>query len=91
VLAAKADPMQVPYLFLSCGEQEGLFPSVRRFANLLGNRKFKYEFHAAPGGHNWNQWNERVQDLFASLKQHTVIGAASGAAASPARRSPADQ
>jgi S-formylglutathione hydrolase FrmB len=86
VLAAKADPSRVAYLFLSCGEQEGLFPSVKRFANLLAQRKFTYEFHAEPGGHNWNQWNERLPDLFASLKQHASFSdRALRTAARPAR------
>jgi putative tributyrin esterase len=70
VLAQNADPQHVPYLFLSCGEQEGLLPANRRLASILKKRGLKYEFHSGPGGHDWNQWNRRIPDLFQSLKEH---------------------
>jgi len=69
-LARAADPASAPYLFLTCGEQEGLLPSNRQFATVLGQRHFQYEFHTSPGGHNWNQWNEWLPKLFASLSEH---------------------
>jgi len=70
VLARKADPDQTPFIYATCGEQEGLLPSNRRFAALLAERKFHYEFHDGPGTHDWNQWNHRLVDLFASLFKH---------------------
>jgi S-formylglutathione hydrolase FrmB len=72
-LARKADPNKVPFMFVTCGEQEGLLPSNRQFAKLLSQRNFRFEFHVGPGGHNWNQWNSRLPDVFASLVAH--IGA----------------
>lgn len=71
VLAATADPDQIPYMFLACGEQEGLLPANRRFAAILKRRGFQYEFHEGPGGHDWSQWNRRLQDLFGSLQAHS--------------------
>lgn len=70
VLARKADPSKVPFIFATCGEQEGLLPSNRQFAKLLASRNFQFEFHSGPGGHNWNQWNHRLPDVFASLLRH---------------------
>lgn len=70
VLAQSANPAQVPYLFLSCGEQEGLMAANRRFAELLASRHFQYEFHAGPGGHDWNQWNQRLASVFQSRIDH---------------------
>ncbi|HTR66534.1 MAG TPA: alpha/beta hydrolase family protein [Terriglobales bacterium] len=70
VLIQSADPEKVPFLFLTCGEQEGLLPANRRFATLLGRRHFRYEFHTMRGGHDWNQWNEWLSACFASLEQH---------------------
>jgi putative tributyrin esterase len=70
VLAENVDPHGVPFLFLSCGEQEGLLLANKRFAAILKKRGFKYEFHSGPGGHDWNQWNSRIPDLFQSLKEH---------------------
>jgi S-formylglutathione hydrolase FrmB len=70
VLARSADPAETPFLYLSCGDQEGLLPANRKFAALLAARGFQYEFHAAAGGHNWNQWNRELPHMFESLLQH---------------------
>ena len=70
VLARSADPATTPYLFLTCGDKEGLLVTNQSFAKILEQRKFRYEFHVVPGGHNWGQWNARLDDLFSSLKQH---------------------
>jgi putative tributyrin esterase len=70
VLARLADPAKTPYLFLTCGQQEGLLPANRQFAALLATRHFGYEFHVVPGGHNWNQWNEQLAQCFQSLLEH---------------------
>jgi len=69
-LAGSVDPAATPYLYLTCGDQEGLLPTNQRFAGLLKKRGFKYEFHEGPGGHDWNQWNGRLTELFESLRQH---------------------
>lgn len=63
-------PKEVPYMFLTCGEQEGLLPANRKFAALLQKHGFSYEFHTATGGHDWNQWNRRLPELFKNLRQH---------------------
>lgn len=69
VLARSADPTKTPYFFLTCGDREGLQSPNRSFAKLLQERAFKYEFQVVPGGHDWNQWNARLNDLFKSLEQ----------------------
>jgi putative tributyrin esterase len=70
VLAQSSEPARAPYLFLTCGEQEGLLAVNRKFAALLEQRHFLYEFHSAPGDHNWTQWNARLPSLFQSLGEH---------------------
>jgi putative tributyrin esterase len=67
VVARSTDPAAAPYLFLSCGEQDGLLPSIREFAALLAERHFQHEFHTSPGGHNWTQWNVWLPMLFQSV------------------------
>lgn len=74
VLAGSADPARMPYLYLTCGEQEGLLPANQRFAAVLKKRGFKYEFHPVPGGHDWNQWNGRLAELFRSLQERLNLG-----------------
>lgn len=70
VLVRSVDPNQTPYLYLSVGNQEGLLVANRRFANILAERKFQFEFHTVPGGHDWNQWNARLDECFHSLLNH---------------------
>jgi putative tributyrin esterase len=80
VLARSADPAQAPYLFLTCGDQEGLLATNKKFAALLQQRHFAYEFHTAHGGHDWNQWDRNLPDLMKSAISHLELGA--GAAGS---------
>jgi putative tributyrin esterase len=70
VLVKSADPAQVPFLFLTCGDLEGLLPANRRFSAMLQNRHFRFEFHAVSGGHDWSQWNRNVPDLMKSVISH---------------------
>jgi len=70
VLARSIDPAQAPYLFLTCGNLEGLLPANHRFAAILQARHFSYEFHTVSGGHDWNQWNRNVPDLMKSALNH---------------------
>jgi S-formylglutathione hydrolase FrmB len=70
VLVRSADPDKAAYFFLTCGDQEGLLPVNKRFASMLQARHFQYEFHTAPGGHDWNEWDQRIPDLMASLTEH---------------------
>jgi putative tributyrin esterase len=74
VLARSADPAKMPYFFLTCGEQEGLLATNRAFAVLLSQRDFRYEFHTAPGDHNWTQWDQRLPNLFQTLSAHIQSG-----------------
>jgi putative tributyrin esterase len=71
VLIRSADPARTPYLFVACGEQEGLLPANRQFAKLLEQRHFTFEFRTTAGGHDWNQWNKWVPSLFQAILDHT--------------------
>ncbi|PYX21860.1 MAG: hypothetical protein DMG82_16670 [Acidobacteria bacterium] len=70
VLARSVDPAKMPYFFLTCGDKEGVLSTNRNFAQILGQRHFPYEFHVVPGGHEWKQWNARLDGVFASLLDH---------------------
>ena len=73
VLARKVAPNTVPFIFVTCGEQEGLLPSNRQFAAVLAQRNFRFEFHPGPGSHDWNQWNRLLSNMFAILFSHILI------------------
>jgi len=70
VLARSATPDNMPYIYVSCGDQEGLLASNKQFAALLAQRHFHYEFHSVKGGHDWNQWNAQLSEMFRSLMEH---------------------
>ncbi|HEY6252592.1 MAG TPA: alpha/beta hydrolase family protein [Candidatus Angelobacter sp.] len=73
VLARSANAENTPYIYLSCGDQEGLLPSNKQFAALLDKRHFHYEFHSMNGGHDWNQWNAHMLEVFQSLQEHITL------------------
>jgi putative tributyrin esterase len=70
LLVRRATPDATPYLFLTCGEPEGLLSVNRQFATLLAEGHFRYEFHSVPGGHDWKQWSLWLPSLSESLSQH---------------------
>lgn len=72
VLARSVTPGDMPYIYLSCGDQEGLLPSNKQFAALLEKRRFPYEFRIENGSHDWNQWNAHLREVFQSLSEHVT-------------------
>jgi S-formylglutathione hydrolase FrmB len=65
---SKADAKRAPFFYLTCGEQEGLLPANRQFSAQLRQHNFEHVFIDGPGGHDWNQWNRRLPDLFQTLR-----------------------
>ncbi|MGD0892729.1 MAG: alpha/beta hydrolase-fold protein [Terracidiphilus sp.] len=65
-----ANPTVTPYIYMTAGEQEPLLEPIRRFASVLHNRHFAYEFHTTPGGHDWNEWNGQIPACFDRLLHH---------------------
>lgn len=78
-LAKSADPKSAPYLYLDCGSSDTTFlPPNRKFAALLSERKFSYEYHEYPGAHTWTYWNARLPQILKVVLRH--IGQANEAA-----------
>ncbi len=67
VVARTASPASAPYVYLSCGDQEGLLAPNREFAAVLKGQGLHFEFHVVPGGHDWQQWNRELPGLFRSI------------------------
>lgn len=57
---------RMPYLYVATGANDPL-PSVvasnPRFADRLRERKFRYEYHERPGGHDWRFWDEEIENM----------------------------
>jgi S-formylglutathione hydrolase len=70
VLVKSAAPDKTPYLYVTAGDQEPLLLPIRRFTTFLKARNYAYEFHTAPGGHDWSEWDRQIPGCFASLLEH---------------------
>jgi S-formylglutathione hydrolase FrmB len=73
-LVRGAEAGKTPYLYVTCGQQEGLLAPVREFSVLLDRYHIAHEFHIAPGGHDWNHWNRELPGVFGSLTSHLDVG-----------------
>ena len=70
-LASNAKPESAPYLFIDCGNNDETFLEPnRRFAAMLSQKKFAYEYHEFPGEHSWQYWDKRLPSLLKVVEQH---------------------
>jgi S-formylglutathione hydrolase FrmB len=60
----------LPYLYLSIGEDDGLhrfIESSRSLSEKLRGKGALYEYHELPGGHNWVFWDKEIAFLLQKL------------------------
>jgi S-formylglutathione hydrolase FrmB len=62
----------LPYMFLSCGNQDALLPSNRRFVAELSSKGTIYEYHEIPGDHNWEFWDNSLPLLLKVVASRIV-------------------
>lgn len=74
LLVTRVDPKTAPYIFFTCGDQEGLLPANRKFDALLKSHGYYYEFHQVHGGHEWRQWAELFPALFKVARDQLQAG-----------------
>jgi putative tributyrin esterase len=63
VLLKHADVARLPYIYLACGESDPFFPLNQQFAAQLLEEHARYEFHQAPGAHEWKFWDKTAKGL----------------------------
>ena len=67
-LARKArDQKQLPQIRIDCGKEDGLLKDNRDLHEALSKMKMPHEYEEFPGAHDWDYWDEHVQD---ALKFH---------------------
>jgi putative tributyrin esterase len=59
----KADPKQLPYLYLDCGTGDEFCDVNRRLTAALRECGARYEYHEVPGDHSWQYWDQRIATL----------------------------
>jgi len=64
-LAAEAS--RLPPIYLSCGEQDRLYPMSVDFDRHLEELGFRHRFDHRPGTHSWEFWEQSLKDCFAYL------------------------
>lgn len=57
----------LPPIYLSCGEQDRIYPMNVAFASLLETLGVRSRFDHRPGGHTWDFWDRSLQDCMAWL------------------------
>ena len=64
-LVEQIDHGRVPSLRLDCGLDDVLLPQNRSFHKHLESLHIAHEYQEYPGGHNWEYWDEHVQEAIA--------------------------
>jgi S-formylglutathione hydrolase FrmB len=64
-LASQAE--ELPPIYLSCGEQDRLYPMTVEFADHLEKLGVAHRFDHRPGTHSWDFWDQSLRDCFAYL------------------------
>ncbi len=59
-LLAKRKAYQLPKFFITCGEQDALYPENCRFAEALEKKGAPVSFTHWPGNHTWFLWDKSV-------------------------------
>ncbi len=55
------DGRPLPRMYLSCGEQDSLLEANRDFARALEQMGADFTFRTAPGGHDWDFWEQEIR------------------------------
>jgi putative tributyrin esterase len=69
ILLQHADVARLPYIYLACGESDPFFPLNQQFAAQLLDQHARYEFHHAPGAHEWKFWDKAAKKLLPAVMQ----------------------
>jgi S-formylglutathione hydrolase FrmB len=66
-LLARADPAELPALYLSCGTEDALVGDNRMFVEACGAAGVPITADIRPGAHDWDLWDETIRDVLAWL------------------------
>jgi S-formylglutathione hydrolase FrmB len=62
-----SEAKKLPPIYLSCGEQDRLYPMTVEFAGHLETLGTPHRFDHRPGTHSWEFWDQSLKDCFAYL------------------------
>ena len=58
-----ANVKNLPFMYISCGTEDGLIVNNREFTALLIEKKIPHEFRESPGIHDWKFWDAQIQEF----------------------------
>ncbi len=53
----------LPFMYISCGTEDGLITTNREFTALIAGKKIPHEFRELPGIHDWKFWDAQVLEF----------------------------
>lgn len=52
-----------PKLYQCCGTEDFLYQENQRFREAVAHTSIEHEYHEGPGGHTWDYWDMKIQDV----------------------------
>jgi len=52
-----------PMLYQCCGTEDFLYEENQQFLAAVRKTGIPHEYHEGPGGHSWEYWDARIQDV----------------------------
>ncbi len=74
-IADTIKPINLPYLYISCGANdplEGLLDSNRKLVEKLQKNGVLYEYHELPGEHNWMFWDKEIRNFLQKCSEFKI-------------------
>ena len=69
-LATKSDTEKRPALRIDCGVDDFLIEQNREFHAHLNSLGYDHEYEEFPGAHDWQYWDQHIQEAISFLKPH---------------------
>lgn len=60
----------LPFIYLDCGNEDPFLQINRDFDALLVEKRIPHEFRELPGNHNWEYWDQQVQEFLRVAKKY---------------------
>ena len=58
----------IPMMYISCGEQDGLYEANVQFTRLMDQLEISYTWRSTPGGHDWDFWEQEIRHVLLEWK-----------------------
>ena len=69
-----AGAVNLPYLYLACGDDDPVLDGNRAMAHLLLSRRVRHEYHELPGGHDLSLYDEQLREVMEIAAQRMLPG-----------------